>query len=488
MADRPRLARPVTGAGGVSGVALTLGAALGLGIGTALGWGVVALAAVGLAWLYWFIGVRWQRGFYGLLIYLPFAGVVTLALYPWPAPLLFKDVLFVVPAYVGFLVALARGPHALRGLPRVPSSLLVALGVLALVQMVNPGVENLLMALIGLKVWTLYLPLFVLAFVVVSTEEEVFRLFRLLAALSLIPCAIGIIEVVLVQVSGYEATMEALYGEAAANATQRFAAFDIEGGVLARIPSTFTFGTQYFGYTIAMIAPCYAVWRRDSSWRWRHLGGVALTAVSIASLLSGARAAFVFVPLLLALTFGLERGFAGLARSGVYAVGIIGLALAVLGIGGGALYSHVSELAGGYATDIAYGGLVQAITSAPLGTGTGTNTGPARYAFADPQAFTAIENYYAKVVYELGLEGLVVVVGLWASLIVIGGRIHRRLRGRPLRSCSAALLAFVILIAVTNVKGWLVDLDPLNVYVWVFAGVLMKLGVFEARSSPAEVG
>ena len=163
MADRPRLARPVTGAGGVSGVALTLGAALGLGIGTALGWGVVALAAVGLAWLYWFIGVRWQRGFYGLLIYLPFAGVVTLALYPWPAPLLFKDVLFVVPAYVGFLVALARGPHALRGLPRVPSSLLVALGVLALVQMVNPGVENLLMALIGLKVWTLYLPLFVLA-------------------------------------------------------------------------------------------------------------------------------------------------------------------------------------------------------------------------------------------------------------------------------------------------------------------------------------
>src|SRR2546422_3928701 len=37
--------------------------------------------------------VRWQRGVYGLLGYLPFAGVVTLALYPWEGPAVFNPVL-----------------------------------------------------------------------------------------------------------------------------------------------------------------------------------------------------------------------------------------------------------------------------------------------------------------------------------------------------------------------------------------------------------
>jgi len=446
---------------------------------TAEGAGTFVLAAIVLAWLYYFIGIYWQRGFYGLLIYLPFAGAVTLALYPWKAPLLFKDLMFLLPTYIAFFARLSLGRESLHGLPRLPAGLMIALGILVVAQMANPGVENILMGFIGLKVWLFYLPLFFLSFAFVASERDLFLLLRLLMGLSLIPCTVGIAEALLVQVGGHQATMEAIYGGAAAGATQGFVQFDIGGGLLTRIPSTFTFVAQYFGYTLAMLVPCYALWRGDPSPRWRRLGGWALMIVTLASFLSGARAAFVFVPLLLVLMFGFERGFSGLVRGGARSVGMLFGALAILGIGSYALYEQISRLFVSYTRNIVYGGLVKAIVSAPLGAGTGTNTGSARYAFANPVSFVAIENYYAKAAYELGLLGLLVVIGLFLSLALLGYRSHPRLQSLSLRSCSAGFLAFIVVMILNSFKGWQIDLDPINVYFWVFAGVLMKLPLLD---------
>ena len=50
-----------------------------------------------------------------------------------------------------------------------------------------------------------------------------------------------------------------------------------------------------------------------------------------------------------------------------------------------------------------------------------------------------------------------------------------------LHACSAALLAFLITMALNSFKGWLVDLDPINVYFWVFSGVLAKLPFLDSR-------
>ncbi len=455
-------------------------AAAATGLAMAHGEGVMGLAVVGLAWLYCLIGIRWQRGIYWLMVYLPFAGAVTLALYPSTLPLLFKDLLFVVPAYLAFFVRWGLRRESLRGLPKGPVGLMMALALLVVAQMANPGVENVLMALIGLKVWLFYLPLFFLSYAFVASARDLSGLLRLLVGLSFIPSSIGIAEALLVQGIGYEPVMDAIYGEAALQATQAFAGFELEEGMLVRIPSTFTFVTQYFSYTLAMLAPCYAVWRGDPSPGWRRVGLWSLIVVTLASFLSGARAAFVLVPLLLASTFALDRGVSGVIRSGLYAVGLLAGALAILGISGFALYEQLSELGVSYSHEIAYSGLIQALVSAPGGSGTGTNTGPARYAFADPESLVAIENYYAKAAYELGVPGLLVVVGLFASLIVQGWRSHPRLRHASLRSCSAGLLAFLLMLVLSSVKGWMIDLDPVNVYLWIFAGVLMKLPALDS--------
>jgi len=483
LSYRPRLA----GAGLILALAL---ATLATGLLIVRGWGPAAGGGFLLLVLSLCILARWQRGVYGLLGYLPFAGTVTLALHPWegPAvfnPVLYKDWLFVVPAYLGFLAAMILRRERAIKLGGLPSALLLAFGVLVLAQMANPGVPNVLSGLIGAKVWLLYLPLYVLAAALVASRRDLVFFLRFLVVLTAIPCAVGIVEYVLAQFLGYQELMESVYGDVATLATQGFVYFEVGGGLLVRIPSTFSFVTQFFGYTLAMLVPCYAVWRMDPSARWRRLGKWMLGVVAVTSFLSGARAAFLFVPLLLALTYGLDRGFSGVVRVGPYLAGVIFGALVISRIAAIDLYQHVIELFGDYARDTAYGELAQALASAPLGMGTGTNTGAARYAFSDPSKFAILENYYAKATYELGIPGLLILWCLFGALIWRGFQARRQLRDPGLRACSAAFLAFLITMALNSFKGWLVDLDPINVYFWVFSGVLAKLPYLDSR--PAQL-
>ena len=490
--------RPRPAAAAATGRAfIALGIAAGIPAAAAVALFVVPAGELSLqGWLPWFVGIggvslyalilaRWERGLWALLIYVPFAGVVILALPEWRLPLLFKDLLFVLPAYVGFLATLSLRGGMLRGLPATPLALMASLAALVLVQLANPGVENMLMGLIGVKVWLFYIPLSLLAFALARTERDLVVMFRLLVGLAFVPSAIGIGEMLLARLAGYQDAMEAIYGSLAAPATQGFTAFGVGDGVLARFPSTFTFVAQYFGYTFAMLPPCYAVWRGDPAARWRRLGASAFAVVTLASFLSGSRSAFVYVPLVILAMFTLDRGLSGAIRGAGYVAAALVAALAILGIGGYPLYEHMSELVLGYAQDTAYDLLVEAAVSYPLGAGTGTNTGAARYAVGDPAAFVGFENYYAKAVHELGLPGLLAVVGLFVTLVVIGWRSHRTLTSPRLRVYSAGLLAFLFVTLLNSFKGWMVDLDPVNVYLWIFVGTLLKVRVLDMGARTA---
>jgi hypothetical protein len=98
------------------------------------------------------------------------------------------------------------------------------------------------------------------------------------------------------------------------------------------------------------------------------------------------------------------------------------------------------------------------------------------------------ESYWAKSVLELGIGGLVLVVIIFASILGRGLRVHRRLRDPGLRAVSAAILGLMVWAIAYNVKAQYLDFDPLNVYFWLFTGVLFKLAVLdreEARAAPA---
>lgn len=443
--------------------------------------GLLTLLGLLVTWCFGAMLVRWQRGYYGLLVFLPFAGVVMLAMYPWTGPifahpLLYKDLFFALPAYIGFTGTLLLGREPMPRFARSPALWMVIFALLVLAHTLNPGVSTPLMAAIGAKVWLFYIPLYFLTAAILADPARLRTLLRLTMVLALVPCLIGLAEYVLGRLYGHQEVMEAIYGVAAAQATQEFTTFEVAGGYLApRIPSTFTSVTQYFAYTLAMLVPCYILSRSDPDARWRRTGRWMLGLVALASLLSGARAAFVFVPLMLALAYGLDRGFRGLLRAAVNFLVVLILALWTLQVTAGGLFEHIRELVVTYGQETAYGGLLEAVTTSPLGSGTGTNTGPARYALDAPESFVAIENYYAKAVRELGIPGLLVLWLLFGSLIAAAWRARRQLNTPLLRTAACAVLAFLLVMAVNCFKGWLMDLDPINVYFWVYAGIAGRL-------------
>jgi hypothetical protein len=461
--------------------AITVAAAVVLGLIAGSGRMLVAATLVVLTGAL-AIGIHdWRRAVYGLLLYLPFSGVGYVLLYPNVRPaLVLKDLLFVVPAYVGFLASRAGRRRVEPG--ALPIVLLAMFALLVAVQAFNPALPNRLVGLIGAKVWLLYVPCCLLAYHLVETKAALTRLLATISLVAVVPALVGLVEAVLVH-TGHPDLVYRWYGDAAESATQGFVEFDFSGGgSLRRIPSTFSFVAQYFGFLICMIAVSYAWWRGVlARGRLAPAGAAVWLLLLVASFLSGARAAFVFVPFLVVLTVVLEARDLRLpiGRLALPSALLVGVTVTVLGVSMGTLLSHtvgvgVQEFQGVFVNGFRHVGTTLA------GLGTGTDTNGARYAFDQADQFTAVrgtwyESWYVKTYVELGLAGLVMVVAILGRLVVAGLRRHAALRDQGLRAVSASLLALLAWTLVYDLKGQFLDLDPSNVYFWLLIGVLAKL-------------
>src|SRR5260370_8541917 len=105
---------------------------------------------------------------------------------------------------------------------------------------------------------------------------------RVLVAVALIPSAVGIIEAALLY-SGAADTVYGFYGSLASKVTQDFAVVGIGNDIgLRRIPSTFTFGAQYYLFLFAMVPLAAAVWLGDPLKSWRSFVAIPFLIISIA--------------------------------------------------------------------------------------------------------------------------------------------------------------------------------------------------------------
>ncbi len=462
------------------------GAAIGLGSPVAL---AVALAPVGFL-----MGlVDWRWAVYGLLVYLPLSGIVTVAFYDPEAsavdrgiPTVLKDLLFVAPAYAGFALASWRRRRwpSLGGLPLVPIG---ALAALVLVQALNPRLPNPLVALIGVKVWLFYIPLYVLGYHLLRTREALRRVLALMTVVAILPATVGVAEAALLY-SGKEKLVYAAYGDAAANVTQGFVGLSFgEGGRrLFRIPSTFSFFVQYFGFLMAMLGVVWAWWRAFLRPAGRGGLGLALMAlVVLAAFTSGSRSAYLSVPLVIVLALLLSPAERHRLRSSriAQAVGaLVALAATLAMLSAGLLQKSISLIGLSYDSVIA-GGFNQAVERGQLllGNGTGTNTPPARYA-APEVGSDLIDSWLVKTLVELGVAGLVLSIVAFASVLIVGIRAYRSVSDPRLAAASAGILAVLVWVLLNTVKGFFLDVDPIAVYFWLFAGLLSGVAALDVRA------
>jgi hypothetical protein len=443
-----------------------------------------AVATLGL----WLVAVLdWRRMVYGLLLLTPFTGIPILLSGHNPLALLLKDILFVVPLYVSLFLLHSKEVKAAR----VPGVLSLALGFLAalvLLQTLNPGVTVMLAAAIGAKVWLFYLPLVFVMGAMIRRPADHVRLLRLMTVLALIPSTIGLLQWFLSLGFGYRETMQMFYGAAARDATQGYGEFDY-GGRFYRIPATFSFVSQYYGFLLSMTAITYLTRRVDPSRKWRRFAGLVFYTVVVASFLTGSRQAYLFTPAMVVALYLLDGRLKGVMAAVVVVPILVYGALDLGGVDPLQVLGVTGQLTGSYGEEFILKSPLRALEEVPFGMGTGADTGPARYAF--PKQYLPVfnlplnnESYYTKAIVELGFPGIIAIFGIFGTLIVVGLRARRLVWGRALQSSATAYTAFVAVMAVQSIKGWSMDIDPINTYFWLFAGILCKLPQLEVLQAP----
>jgi hypothetical protein len=440
----------------------------------------------------------WRWPLYGLVAYIPFAGIPIDAAYSHrferAVAILAKDYLFVLPAYAGFLVwALARkGRLSFPGAPVLP---LLAFAVVVLGQAFNPAVPKPLMAVIGIKVWLLYVPLLFLGYHFARTRRELYGLLGLASVGALLPALIGIVEAVVVY-AGDPDWVYSLYGNAASAVTQEFTQFDVGKG-LRRIPSTFASYGQYYLFLSCIVAFAYAWWRgrerRARLWSPRALLWLLVIGAAFAS---GQRGAFLFIPLLIAMMLALDAEPRLALNVAAAVLGVLAVFTLLVGTSVPSVLGDLAHVTRQEFGDVVVDSGREAVSLTTFGLGTGIDSVGSRYAYANDEAWRdAIdpilgrwhESWYVKTYLELGVIGFAIVLFLMGVIVVRGARAYARVRDGPLRSVGAALLALVVWTLVYGVKAQYVDLDPLNVYFWLAVGLLLKLPALEEASpeSPA---
>lgn len=465
-----------------AGVGIAHGYLLPVSLAIALG---IALVAGVVDWR------RWTRV---LLLYLPFSGVLILAAYPRTVvPLLLKDVVFVIPIYIGFAAGLLNGGE--RTSPaRVPIVFLSLFMLLVLAQILNPGIPNLLTGVIGAKVWLLYIPLCFVGYHLIETQEDLIHMLRWMSLVAAVPAAIGLLESVLVY-AGHADLVYHLYGRAASAVTQEFAQLSYgRGSALRRVPSIFSSVTQYFDFLMAALAVSYSSWRARRIRRERSLSAAAIVLLILAAtFLSGARGAFIFVPLAVVVTvlldhrerIGMQRIAAAGWKLAALVVALLTTAAAIGTTGAGILSTTWSTLVF-EVNDLVVTGFSRALSLTWLGLGTGVDTAASRYASAGQATVPGVgglwyEGWYVKALLELGVVGLILIVVILSIIARAMLRQHRTLNDPAIAAISASFIAFFVWGAAAGLKGQYLDFDPVNVYFWLFVGIVFKLGTLDGR-------
>lgn len=433
-----------------------------------------------------------RQALWAFLIYLPFGGTVTYTIGNSPLLQLAKDGLY-LPALFGMFQACRR-----ERLPFfVPKQLLPTLSILLgfctlTLLFVNgyqqffgkPGEQPLAMGILGLKVLLGYLPLISCAFHLVLKKQHLLFLMRLTLVLVLICCALGFVQYLFLVTGRCEGTQSAT-GAALFRATLDARClvggallFSPEQGVI-RLPGTFVAPWQWGWFLISSSFLVFPSAFNDPKPLWRIAGLIGLGSVLVMAVVSGQRIALALVPTFIAILLVFTGQVTNLARFLP-----IGAGLAVL-LGTAAIQNpatvqeRLDSFVSRWNASPPYAFIADQFSwamrdKAILGHGLGRATNAAR-SLGNTEL---VETYYPKLIYEIGLPGTLAFLALVTMLTYLSFKAYRSVRDRNLRAYGAALWLFILFISY-NTYYYPLDVDPVSVYYWFFAGVILRLPEIE---------
>jgi hypothetical protein len=431
-----------------------------------------------------------RKALWAFLIYLPFGGTVVYALAGGNALFQLAKDGFYIPAVVTLFQECQRKKQAFllpKGIkPALIFLLTICILTLLIVngaQQFSPGKDGqpILLGILGLKVFLGYLPLITCAYYLIRSKRELLFATRMHTILAIICCVLGFVQYYFL-LSGKCVGTRGLTGSALFKATLEARClvggallYSPEQGVI-RLPGTFVSPWHWAWFLIANAFTTFATAFSDPSPLWRIAGLVGMAGVFVNSVISGQRIALALVPVVTIILLVLTGQVANLKRFIPIAIG-----LGVMGAIAFTMFpdvinervqSFVDRWNASPPTDFIAdqaqhtGGGQKGI----FGKGLGRATNSAR-AFGN---VALVETYYPKLIYEMGPLGAVGFFALATSLTVITFKVYRSVKDKNLRSFGASFWVFVLIIG-WNTYWYPLDTDPVAVYYWFFAGVILRL-------------
>jgi hypothetical protein len=467
---------------------------VGLLVGLVLGLKVGGGAAIGI--LYTALSFKYPRqALWAFLIYLPFGGTITYAIGNSSLLQLAKDG-FYVPALIGVIQYCKREKLPIlipKGLIP-PIGVLLGLCLLTLLfangaQQLDPRHDGqpLMMGILGLKVLIGYVPLVVCAYYLIRDRQDLLFLTRLTLVLVLTCCGLAFLQYLMLKTGHCVGTSNIDGADAYKPSIE---ARCLVGGSLLysprfgliRLPGTFVAPWQWGWFLISSGFLTFASAFNDPNPRWRLIGLSSMASVFVMSVLSGQRVALALVPVTFVLLLVLTGQVIYLKKFLPTAVGLT----ALLGISAlqnpQVLQERITSFQVRWNASpphmFIYNQFRWAVDDQEglLGQGLGTATNSAR-TFGDTKL---IETYYPKVMYEIGFFGVLAFLAVVTVLTYLTYKAYRSVRDNGLRSYGASFWVFVLFISY-NTYYYPLDVDPVAVYYWFFAGVILKLPEIERQ-------
>jgi hypothetical protein len=341
--------------------------------------------------------------------------------------------------------------------------------------------------LLGFKIFLGYIPLIFCMYYLIEEKKHLIFLGRLLVVLAIICCGLALVQYWYLYTGKCQGT-RGLVGDELFKASLNARCF--VGGSLIyspevntiRLPGTFGSPWHWGWFLIGNAGICFAAAFSDPSKLWRLISLIGLGLVTINAIICGQRLSFIAVPVLIIILLLLTGKFTNLKQFIPIAAILTLLLWAGLSLFNPEfIQARIDSFVGRwnhtpphlfiqeqFIFGLRYGAFI--------GRGVGYGTSSARI-FGD---ISFIETYHPKVLFEIGVLGVTAYMVFLTHLVYTCFRAYRSLKDLDLRSFASSF--WVIILVITYLPYWYpLDTDPISIYYWMFAGVILRLPVIDKQ-------
>ncbi len=392
-------------------------------------------------------------------------GFIVNLTYPSVIAYLVKDVVLL---FIYLAMVTERRPST-GSMKKLVGALFVFCGVMAFF-LIMPTRVSLMASLVALKQRLFYIPLMYVAYFYLRTEDDFFRLTRVLAWCAIPTAGFGIYL--------FFAGPEALQAMGGTYSAIHYTISGASGISNWRVPGTFTSSGQFALYLLMQSVIMTAILFVPSApKRLRLLAIIALAASLGAMLVSGTRGPLIVYILCVGvgLAYMGRLGRLGMAALVMYAAG----AVAFTYFGGGVedrVGSILSEENYQRVRTVAFGQLFyERMLDEPLGLGLGVATIAGRH-FTDWTKLVFVESYFGVIAVETGVFGFIALMFLLMKTIFVllgDRRVVKQMTWGPIWFFITVLI-FEIIALMPSAS--IIDSAPGNMYFWFLLGLAIRLG------------